>query len=220
MLPPVGNQAIINPTPTPPTSGTMTCYKTQKEYGINLKKISHNVSVEGWLTNDYVHHPSWTTKLYAEEKAELLYRIVGANAGTIDFTNLVFRENSYLRGKYARFVTGDSGKKGVGTLDTFTDTNKNWTDDEWVGYVLIDENRIRYPITDNDATTLTIDGTPEDGEYTISEDGNVQGCMACTKMKISDNTKVVAPVRGGGDGTDQHVDKLLVSLSFKYVDPK
>jgi len=220
MSPDGGNQAVINPSPEPPISGTMVCYKTYKEYGINLKKISHNVSIEGWLVNDYVHHPDWTVKLYAEEKAELLYRIVGANAGTVDFANLVFREDSYLRGRYARFVPGDSGD-GLGGVNTWTDTDKDWTVDEWTGFELIDKYQIRYPIVSNTDTVLTTTGgTPANGDYTITS--AQQGCMACTKMKISDNTKVVAPVRGGGDGVDrdQHVDKLLVSLSFKFINPK
>jgi hypothetical protein len=217
MIAPSSNLAFINPSPTPPASGTLVCFKTQKDYGINLKKIQLNISVDGWLTNDYVHHTDYTTKYYAEEKAELLYKITGANAGNSDFANLAFRENSYLRSRYCRFVKADSGTSGTGTLNTMTDTTKAWTVNEWTGYTLTDLYGVQFTIASNTATALTVTGTPNSGAYKISS--AVNGCMACTRMKISDNTKGCAPVRGG-EGTDQHVDKLYVSLSFRYQDPK
>lgn len=220
-IPPSGNIAFIIPEPTPPASGTLVCFKTQKDYGVNLKKIQHNVSVDGWIVNDHVHHPDYSTKYYAEEKATLLFEITGANAGNADFANLAFRENSYLISKYIRFANGDSGT-GTGTLNTLTDIRKSWTTNEWAGYVLTDSNKVQFVIVSNTATALTVtlnggSGTPSTGLYKITS--AINGCMACTRMKISDNTKGCAPVRGG-DGIMQHVDKIYVSLSFRYQDPK
>ena len=65
--------------------------------------------------------------------------------------------------------TGDYGANGTGTLNTMTDSSKSWTADQWnTNYILIDDTGMAFVITDNDATTLTVSGTPSSGAYFIT----------------------------------------------------
>lgn len=59
---------------------------------------------------------------------------------------------------------------GVGTLNTWTDSTKAWTVDEWIGYYLFDGAGAWFEVTDSDATTLTVVGTPTSGVYEILKD--------------------------------------------------
>jgi len=56
---------------------------------------------------------------------------------------------------------------GVGTLHTLTDAAKSWTPDEHIGKHLYDVDGTYYLVTDNDATTLTVAGTPRSGAYQL-----------------------------------------------------
>ena len=220
MMSPISNTIAINPIPLPAASGTLVCYKMQKEYGVNLKKFQLNISVDGWLTNDYVHHPEYAVKRYAEEKAADLFQIAGVKGGDSDYANLVFRENSYLGGRYCRFVSAESGTSTSVSVGALTDTSKAWATNQWVGYTLTDSNSVQFAITANIASALTVtggSGTPKSGGYKITN--AVNGCMACTRMKLSDTTKACAPLRGG-DGATHHVDKIYASLSFRAIEPK
>jgi hypothetical protein len=177
--------------------------------------------VDGWITNDNVHHTDYTTKKYVEEKAEDLYIVTGANAGNPNFANLAIRDNSFLVGKFMRFANSDSGT-GTGSASTMTDTKKAWTTNEWAGYVLTDSKKIVFDITSNTNTALTVTlnggvGTPTTGAYAITL--AVLGCLACTKLKLTDSAKESAPLRGGGSAV-QRMDKMRVTLTFKYQDPK
>ena len=66
-----------------------------------------------------------------------------------------------------KFDVEESGI-GVGTLNTLTDPSKNWTPDAHIDKVLVDASGTEFSITDNGATTLTVSGTPANGEYTIN----------------------------------------------------
>ena len=213
---PSGNTCYILTPPVPAASGFLTCYKMPKDYGINLKKIQHNITVEGWLTNDYVHSPSLAIKLYAEEKVERLYKICGANGGNPNFANIVLRDNSYLTNKFVRFVPLTDNGTGTGALNSFTDGTKSWTVNAWAGSTLIDKNLAKFTIASNTGTVLTVTGTPATGAYTVTS--TVTGRMACTRMKISDTTASSAPLRISG--TTQMADKIFASLSFRYTEPK
>ena len=214
---PSANLCYILNNPIPAASGKLVCYKMPKDYGINLKRIQHNITVEGWLTNDYVHHPSLATKYYAEKKVDLLYEICGANGGNPDFANIVLRENSYLTNKYVRFVPLTDSGTGTGALNSFTDGTKTWTTNIWASSILTDKNKAKFTIASNTGTVLTVSGTPATGSYSITS--AITGRMACTRMKISDTTGSSAPIRIEAPPI-QRVDKIFVSLSFRYTEPK
>ncbi len=56
---------------------------------------------------------------------------------------------------------------GVGALNLYTDTDKAWTVNQWIGYTLFDDIGTARVISANAATTLTVSGTPITGDYTI-----------------------------------------------------
>lgn len=63
----------------------------------------------------------------------------------------------------------ETGSSGVGSLNTLTDSGKGWTVSAYVGQVLVDSAGSVFLISANDATTLTVSGTPASGAYSIYE---------------------------------------------------
>jgi len=67
-----------------------------------------------------------------------------------------------------------SGRSDSGTSETvgenfLTDTDKSWVVDQWIGYFLVDYTSYGvYEIISNTSDTLTINGTPSAGVYTIN----------------------------------------------------
>lgn len=72
---------------------------------------------------------------------------------------------------FSSTVYGVSGTWGGGT---FTDATATWTNDEHIGRILVDFLGIRFDITDNNGTDLTLaSGVPANGEYHIIGDTEV-----------------------------------------------
>ena len=69
---------------------------------------------------------------------------------------------------------------GTGTLNTLTDSDKDWTVDVFIGAYLMDAAGARFAISDSDATTLTVSGTPTSGPYEIVIDTGVDLSQGCT----------------------------------------
>lgn len=75
--------------------------------------------------------------------------------------------NIELRSQSKRIAGGD----GTGSTNLLTiGTDPLWIDDMWIGYYLYDNDGTEFKITDNDTNTLTVDGTPTTGNWSISFD--------------------------------------------------
>ncbi|MHA1410278.1 MAG: hypothetical protein ACTSQY_08260 [Candidatus Odinarchaeia archaeon] len=79
-------------------------------------------------------------------------------------------------------IVESASDTGTGTVSAsvLTDTSKSWIPDQWIGFnILIDS--VEYNIIDNDATTITVTGSPSAGSqaYTIhaSGTGTVSGSV-------------------------------------------
>ena len=71
-------------------------------------------------------------------------------------------------------IGGDESGNGTGTLNTMTDATKNWPTDKFTaGFSLLDSANAVFAITDSDATTVTVAGTPASGQYVIYEPGKL-----------------------------------------------
>lgn len=67
----------------------------------------------------------------------------------------------------------ETGQNGTGSLNAMTDSTKAWIASKWVGNQVRDSAGTTFAITANDATTLTVSGTPVSGEYEIYESGKL-----------------------------------------------
>jgi len=71
-------------------------------------------------------------------------------------------------------LNGNDGGSGTGTLNTMTDSTKNWIIDQWnTSYEVVDSAGATFNITDTTATTLTVAGTPASGNYVIYKAGKL-----------------------------------------------
>ena len=64
-------------------------------------------------------------------------------------------------------TTHDSGTSTSVGANYLTDTTKSWSTNQWIGYILVDSAYGARTISANNATTLTVSGTPSSGYYTI-----------------------------------------------------
>lgn len=72
------------------------------------------------------------------------------------------------------FIGADDSGGGTGTLNTMTDASKNWPASKWAsGFTVRDSADVVFAVTASDATTLTVAGTPADGDYVIYEAGKL-----------------------------------------------
>jgi len=62
---------------------------------------------------------------------------------------------------------GDAGTATSVGPNNLTDSTKNWIIDRWIGSILVDSASTEFTISSNNATSLTISGTPAAGAYTI-----------------------------------------------------
>ncbi|MFA5779157.1 MAG: hypothetical protein WC947_03380 [Elusimicrobiota bacterium] len=69
---------------------------------------------------------------------------------------------------------------GTGSLNTLTDSSKNWTTNQWNGFYLYDSAGTFFQITGNAATTLTVSGTPASGFYEILLNTGYNICSGMT----------------------------------------
>lgn len=77
------------------------------------------------------------------------------------------------------------GANGTGTLNTLTDVTKSWGIDDHIGKVLVDADYTKFDITDNDATTLTVAGTPTSGPYYIMGSMTVYTILSNTSNTVT-----------------------------------
>lgn len=72
------------------------------------------------------------------------------------------------------FVGSDASGTGTGSLNTMTDSTKNWPASKWAtGYSIQDSAGATFAITASNATTVTVTGTPATGLYQIYQAGKL-----------------------------------------------
>jgi len=69
---------------------------------------------------------------------------------------------------------------GTGSSNTLTDSTKNWQTDQWSGYYLYDSAGTFFTISGNNATSLTVSGTPASGFYEILKNTGLNVCSGMT----------------------------------------
>ncbi|MCD6311009.1 MAG: hypothetical protein J7M11_00905 [Elusimicrobia bacterium] len=69
---------------------------------------------------------------------------------------------------------------GTGSSNALTDSTKNWPTDQWNGYYLYDSAGTYFAISANNATALTISGTPSSGFYEILKNTGLNVCSGLT----------------------------------------
>ena len=89
---------------------------------------------------------------------------------TKDFMDLLVKKSQVALQAY---VGSDETGSGTGSASTMTDATKNWRTDQWIGFEVEDSAGATFSITDSDATTLTVAGTPASGDYVIYEAGKL-----------------------------------------------
>ena len=90
---------------------------------------------------------------------------------TKDFMDLFVKKSQVAISAY---VGGDDSGNGTGSLNTMTDSTKNWRTDQFSsGYKLEDSAGATFTPTANGATTITVSGTPASGDYIIYEAGKL-----------------------------------------------
>lgn len=72
-----------------------------------------------------------------------------------------------LNGYQNDIFKSDSGN-GSGSAGTLTDMAKSWTVNQWIDAVLTDSIGTKFKVVNNNATTLTVNGSPANGAYTVS----------------------------------------------------
>lgn len=89
------------------------------------------------------------------------------------------------------FTGADDSGSGTGTLNTMTDSTKNWKTDQWNTYKLRDSAGTVFAITANNATALTVSGTPANGDYVIYQAGKLiyEKMPKCVFETMSDQDK-------------------------------
>lgn len=128
------------------TEGTIG--KALKRHFAKGPKVGYVVVVNvGTETNPLVHVTNETVS-FTEDQATLAHQaiLIGSTLARAGAT-----------------ITGT----GVGTLHTLTDAAKSWTPHEHIGKHLYDVDGTYYLVTENDATTLTVAGTPRSGAYQL-----------------------------------------------------
>lgn len=122
----------------------------------------------------------WPRQISGEIDAEAVLK------ATYDFFNDLANKTAFqLEG----FTGSDESGNGTGTLNTMTDSSKNWPADLWNGKSLRDSAGTVFAITDSDATTLTVAGTPASGDYIIYDAGKLIRTTQpkCVSEAINDN---------------------------------
>lgn len=119
---PATNQLELSP--APPATGSITTYKAASSYLMDMKRIAETVTIDGYLTNDYIHHKDFSSKYYAEEKLATLLKIIGDTAGTDGLFNMSVRRDLVYPGRYYAISSTDAGKLLCKSL-TVDDTPKN-----------------------------------------------------------------------------------------------
>lgn len=90
---------------------------------------------------------------------------VGPYSERMDWTNQVIYEVTFH--VYPGPLYLDSGT-GTGALNTLTDSSKTWVTNAWQNKYVTDSAGTDFAIVSNNATALTVSGTPASGAYTIS----------------------------------------------------
>lgn len=83
---------------------------------------------------------------------------------------------SYTRVR-SSFVKADWGDAGTGTggSGTFVKTANRvgaWTTNEWIGFTLVDSDGNEFVVISNTADTLTVNGTPATGDFTVGSNAD------------------------------------------------
>lgn len=109
---------------------------------------------------------------------------------TKDFVNLLANKTEVALEAFAGVLEGGSG---TGTLNTMTDSTKNWPTNKWSGLSasVRDSAGAVFAITGNAATTLTVSGTPATGLYEIYIPGQLIQVTApkCVLTDVGDQDK-------------------------------
>ncbi|MDO9513853.1 MAG: hypothetical protein Q7J59_04485, partial [Elusimicrobiota bacterium] len=69
---------------------------------------------------------------------------------------------------------------GTGSLNTLTDSGKNWTTNQWNGYYLYDSAGTFFVISGNNASALTVTGTPASGFYELLKNTGLNVCTGAS----------------------------------------
>lgn len=84
------------------------------------------------------------------------------------------------------FIGADDSGTGTGTLNVMTDSGKNWPASKWAsGFTVRDSAGVVFAISESDGTTLTVSGTPADGDYIIYQAGKLIRVNAPTAEPLS-----------------------------------
>ena len=136
---------------------------------------------------------------------------------TKDFMSLLYKKTEFAVTLYVG--ADESGANGSGSLNTLTDNTKNWPTDRWLdtSYSLQDSAGTVFAITDSDATTVTVSGTPANGAYIIYEAGKLiyHSMPQCVLTDLSDDDKngvytfgAKFNINGSTSGDDEETIKL------------
>ena len=130
-------------------------------YPIDMMATSMTLSYKNlWDTRPQPNRKIDPTTAFSARKSDVVY--AGFENPVIQIQGILDMSAS-LHGMGVSTVY-DSGT-GTGSAGTFV-TTKSWTVNQWSGYTLVASNG-SFPILTNTATTLTVNGTPATGAFSI-----------------------------------------------------
>lgn len=159
--------------------------------GTTYKAITEALSWDMGITVQYVPDANVTTFKRVDITGREPSGEMDAEAvtkATYDFMDKLANKTAI---QIESFTGADDSGNGTGTLNTMTDSTKSWKTDQWNTYKLRDSAGTVFAITANNATALTVSGTPASGDYVIYQAGKLiyEKMPKCVFETMSDQDK-------------------------------